>query len=119
MVTAAKQVSGLGLPVLILLPIIPPIVTSEGLLPMGLGLGDFFFAGILAIQTFKKFGQKTAILSALAMSAAFAIFEVFLLNTSFFDAFPGTLMIICGWLPVVAWKILSERKQKQQQSAEV
>jgi hypothetical protein len=52
------------------------------------------------------------------MSLSFAIFETFLLNFQW-GAFPGTLMIVCGWLPVVAWKILSERKQKQQQSAEV
>jgi hypothetical protein len=29
--------------------------------------------------------------------------------------FPGTLMIIIGWLPIVAWKMLSDRKQKQKQ----
>jgi hypothetical protein len=32
--------------------------------------------------------------------------------------FPGTLMIILGWIPVVAWKVLSERKQKQQEIGE-
>jgi len=118
MVTAAKQVSGLGLPVLISLPTVPLVITERGLQYMSLGLGDFFFAGILATQTFKKFGKKTAVLSTLTMSLSFAIFETFLLNYQW-GAFPGTLMIICGWLPVVAWKILSERKQKQQQSAEV
>lgn len=117
MVTAAKEVSGLGLPVLISLPTIPLVITEWGLQYMSLGLGDFFFAGILATQTFKKFGKRTAVLSALTMSLSFAIFETFLMNYHW-GAFPGTLMIICGWLPVVAWKILSERKQKQQQSAE-
>lgn len=111
MVTAAKQVSGLGLPVLISLPTVPLVITERGLQYMSLGLGDFFFAGILATQTFKKFGKKTAVLSTLTMSLSFAIFETFLLNYQW-GAFPGTLMIICGWLPVVAWKILSERKQK-------
>jgi hypothetical protein len=111
MVTAAKQVSGLGLPVLISLPTIPLVVTEWGLQYMSLGLGDFFFAGILATQTFKKFGKRTAVLSALTMSLSFAIFETFLMNYQW-GAFPGTLMIICGWLPVVAWKILSERKAK-------
>jgi hypothetical protein len=24
--------------------------------------------------------------------------------------FPGTLMIICGWIPVIAWKLFSDRK---------
>ncbi len=111
MVTAAKQVSGLGLPVLVSLPTVPLIITARGIQYMSLGLGDFFFAGILATQTFRKFGKRTAVLSALTMSVSFAIFEVFLLSHKW-GAFPGTLMIICGWLPVVAWKILSERKQK-------
>jgi len=112
MVTAAQQVSGLGLPVLISLPTVPLIATEWGVQYMSLGLGDFFFAGILATQTFKKFGKRTAVLSALTMSVSFAVFEAFLMNYQL-GAFPGTLMIICGWLPVVAWKILSGRKQKQ------
>jgi hypothetical protein len=90
MVTAAKQVAGLGLPVLISLPTVPLIVTEEwGVQYMSLGLGDFFFAGILATQTFKKFGKKTAVLSTLTMSVSFAIFETFLLNYQW-GAFPGT-----------------------------
>jgi hypothetical protein len=112
MVTAARQVSGLGLPVLISLPTLPLIITEKGIQFMSLGLGDFFFAGILATQTFKKFGKRTAVLSVFTMSVSFAIFEAFLLNYRW-GAFPGTLMIICGWLPVVAWKILSERKLQQ------
>jgi hypothetical protein len=118
MVTAAQTVSGLGLPVLISLPTLPLIITERGIMFMSLGLGDFFFAGVLATQTFKKFGKRTAILSAIAMSASFGIFEALLL-TYRFGAFPGTVMIICGWLPVVAWKMLSERKQKQQESKEI
>jgi len=86
---------------------------GSNVLFMSLGLGDFFFAGILATQTFKKFGKRTAVLSVLTMSVSFAVFEAFLLNYRW-GAFPGTLMIICGWLPVVAWKILSERKLRQQ-----
>ena len=112
MVTAAKQVSGLGLPVLVSLPTVPLIITARGIQYMSLGLGDFFFAGILATQTFRKFGKRTAVLSALTMSVSFAIFEAFLLSYRW-GAFPGTLMIICGWLPVVAWKILSERKRQK------
>jgi hypothetical protein len=45
------------------------------------------------------------------MSVSFAVFEVLLMNSQL-GAFPGTLMIICGWLPVVAWKMLAERKAK-------
>jgi len=111
---AATQLTGLGLPVIIVLPIIPPIFSSAalwGLQQIGLGLGDFFFAGTLATQTYKKFGRRTSIMSAVTMSVAFGVFEILLLNTDF-KAFPGTLMIILGWLPIVAWKMLVERKNK-------
>jgi hypothetical protein len=113
MVTAAKQVAGLGLPVLISLPTVPLVATEWGLQYMSLGLGDFFFAGILATQTLKEFGRRTAVLSTVTMSLSFAIFEAFLMNYQW-GAFPGTLMIICGWLPVVAWKLFAERKRHQQ-----
>jgi len=103
MVSAATHVSTLRLPVLISLPTVPAVVTEFGTLYMSLGLGDFFFAGLLAIQTFKKFGKNFAVLSVISMSASFFIFEVFLLNYRL-GAFPGTLMIVCGWLPMILWK---------------
>ena len=124
MVTAAQQFTGLGLPVLVHLPNVPLVFSLEGeVLFRGLGLGDFFFAGILALQTFKQFGKKTGYASVVAMTVSFAVFEAFLpeivnllepLLQREIAGFPGTLMIILGWLPVVAWKMLSERKQKQQ-----
>ncbi len=110
MISAAKQVSGLGLPVLVSLPTIPLVMNQNGILYISLGLGDFFFAGILATQTFKKFGRNTALVAVVAMCVSFAIFEAFLLSTSF-KGFPGTLMIICGWLPVVAFRWLTKRKR--------
>jgi hypothetical protein len=111
MVTAAQTVSGLGLPVLVSLPTLPLVITEQGIQYISLGLGDFFFAGILATQTCKRFGKKTAVLAAATMCVSFGIFETFLLSSNF-GAFPGTLMIICGWLPIVAWKLLAERKTK-------
>jgi hypothetical protein len=117
MVTAATHVAGLGLPVLISLPTIPLITTTLGIRFLSLGLGDFFFAGTLATQTYKKYGRKMAVVSAVAMTLSFAVFEVFLLSTDF-GAFPGTLMIIVGWLPVVAWKLVSERKMKNNVTVE-
>lgn len=114
METAATHVASLGLPVVIVLPIIPPISSAAGLFGLqsiALGLGDFFFAGTLATQTYKKLGKKTGIISALSMSIAFGIFEIILLNTNF-GAFPGTLMIIFGWLLIVAWKLLAEKRKK-------
>ncbi len=115
MVQAANAVSGLGLPVLVAFPTIPLIIVEGGILLLRLGLGDFFFAGILATQTLKKFGKKTAVVSVVTISVSFGLFELLLLNPSDFDALPATLPIILGWLPVVAVKMLLTRKQKPQQ----
>ena len=122
MVTAAHQFTGLGLPVLVYLPNVPFLYSAEGtMLNRGLGLGDFFFAGILLIQTYKKFGQKTALISAVAMAVAFGIWEAFLgdilaalepIVGRNIGGFPGTLMIISGWIPVVVIKLLLDRKNK-------
>jgi hypothetical protein len=117
---AANTLAGLGLPVWIVLPVIPPIAVTGGILglqPTALGLGDFFFAGTLASQTYKKYGRKIAIISAMTMTISFGIIDGVLFNTKF-DYFPGTLMIIIGWLPVVAWKLVSERKTKSNVSVE-
>jgi hypothetical protein len=127
MVVAAQQFTGLGLPVLVHLPNVPLIEVPQGFpgffgfLPRGLGLGDFFFAGILALQTFKRYNKKIALLSIVSMTISFAVWEAFLpeildllepLLQSEIGGFPGTLMIILGWMPVVAWKMLGDRKQK-------
>jgi hypothetical protein len=124
MVQAANQFTGLGLPVLVYLPNVPliPAISGNinffGFAPRGLGLGDFFFAGVLAVQTFKKFGKKTAIVAVVAEAVAFGIWEAFLPDILAFlnpivgrniGGFPGTLMILSGWAPVIAWKVLSER----------
>ena len=121
MVQAANQFTGLGLPVLVYLPNIPTIVSAQGeILFRGLGLGDFFFAGVLAIQTFNRFGRKTALISVAAMAVAFGIWEAALEDILAWlqpivgrniGGFPGTVMIISGWAPVIAWKLLSERSK--------
>jgi hypothetical protein len=121
MVIAAKQFTGLGLPVLVYLPNVPFIYSATGaLLNRGLGLGDFFFAGVLAVQTFNKFGKKTAIIAAFAMAVAFGIWEAFLPDIikalvpivgRNIQGFPGTLMIISGWAPIVALKLLISRNK--------
>jgi hypothetical protein len=122
MVAAARTFTGLGLPVLVYLPNVPFVYSTTGaLLSRGLGLGDFFFAGVLAVQTFNKFGKKTALISAVAMAVAFGIWEAFLgdiltwlgpLLGREIGGFPGTLMIISGWAPIIAWKLLSMRGKK-------
>jgi hypothetical protein len=121
MVQAATQFTGLGLPVLVYLPNIPTIISTQGgILFRGLGLGDFFFAGVLAIQTFNKFGKKTAFISIVAMAVAFGIWEACLEDILAWlqpivgrniGGFPGTVMIISGWAPIIAWKLLSERSK--------
>ena len=105
MVSAAMHISSLRLPVLVSVPTIPVIITERGTIYMSLGLGDFFFAGLIGIQSLKKYGKQFALLSLVAMSVSFFIFETILLNYKL-GAFPGTLMIICGWLPLVAFKKL-------------
>jgi hypothetical protein len=101
----------LSLPVMVAVPVVPLIATSLGVLPMALGIGDFFFAGLLATQTFKKYGKRMMIVSMVSMTASFFLFEMFLL-TFWKIGFPGTLMIICGWLPPIAVKMLKDRYRK-------
>ncbi|MEM3536401.1 MAG: hypothetical protein QXF44_01360 [Candidatus Bathyarchaeia archaeon] len=105
MVSAATHVTALRLPILVTLPTIPEITTHWGILYISLGLGDFFFAGLIAVQTYKKYGRQLAVLSATAMAASFFIFEALILTFKL-RAFPGTLMIICGWLPLLLLRAL-------------
>lgn len=120
MVTAATSFTSLGLPVLVWLPNIPIITQSGAILFRGLGLGDFFFAGVLIVQTFNKFGKKTAFTAAIAIAVAFGFWEAFLQDIinglkpivgRDIGGFPGTVMIISGWAPIIAWKLLSERRK--------
>jgi hypothetical protein len=109
MVSAATHVSALRLPVLVIVPTVPAITTSWGTLYMSLGLGDFFFAGLLSVQTYKKYGKTLAVLSAFGMAISFFIFEALILTFEV-RAFPGTLMIVCGWLPLLLSKFLKSNK---------
>lgn len=118
MLTAANTFTNIGLPVLVYLPNLPLMFRDSHILLRGLGLGDFFFAGVLAVQTLNKFGKKTAFVAVAAEAVAFGIWEAFLpdilnvLNPLVgrnIGGFPGTLMILTGWAPIVAFKVLSER----------
>jgi hypothetical protein len=109
MVEAANAARGLSLPVLVSAPLLPPIVTGNGIILMSLGLGDFFFAGLLAIQSYKKYGRSFAFLCIIAMTVSFFAFEAFILTFNV-RAFPGTLMIICGWIPLILYKWLRNRE---------
>ncbi len=107
MVQAASAAESLSLPVLVSLPLVPLITTGTGVLILSLGLGDFFFAGLLAIQTFKKYGKRLTIAAVVGMTISFSIFEAFMI-TFRIGAFPGTLMIICGWVPVVLYRVVRD-----------
>jgi len=130
MVAAAETFTGLGLPALIYLPNIPLVPVADpamyfnilGFAPRGLGLGDFFFTGILAIQTFNRFGKKYAYASIISMVLSFGIWEAFLPEiTKFFDidGFPATVCIITGWIPIVIIGTLLHKKQKESQPLQV
>jgi hypothetical protein len=106
---AATTLLDLSLPIAVVLPHIP----IQGIISYGgLGLGDFFFAGLLTTQTHKKLGQKTAVIAALAMAISLGIFYTIQLYFQI-QFFPATVNIICGWLPVVAVKLLIERRVKK------
>lgn len=109
MVEAANAARSLSLPVLVSAPLLPPIVTGNGMLLMSLGLGDFFFAGLLTIQTYKKYSRHVAFLCIIGMTLSFFAFEAFILTFNV-RAFPGTLMIICGWIPLILYKWLANRR---------
>jgi len=108
MIQAAKVTTGLRLPVMVSVPLIPPWPDS-GIAMMSLGLGDFFFAGLLAVQTLKRYGKRFSIVTAVGMTISFFIFEVLLLNFLRIP-FAGTVMIITGWAPLVIIKELTRRK---------
>ncbi len=76
--------------------------------------------GSLQFKTFKKFGKKTALIAAVAMAVAFGIWEAFLpeiiagltpIVGRNIQGFPGTLMIISGWAPIVALKLFIQRNK--------
>ena len=121
MITAAKAMSGLHLPVMVTFPTIPNVSWNwEQMRYISLGLGDLFFAGVLASQTLKKFGTKIAAVSLLTICISFGIFELILLNPELtaalpVPALPATLPILLGWLPVVSVKMFLERGKKSKE----
>ncbi|MEM2105055.1 MAG: hypothetical protein QXV21_01100 [Candidatus Bathyarchaeia archaeon] len=117
MVSAARHVSSLRLPILVTIPIVPTVTVNGNMLYMSLGLGDFFFAGVIGIQTAKKFGKKTMLWSIVAMCLSFFVFETFLLNIEL-RSFPGTLMIVCGWIPIAVWKSIKGKEKHAEGLAE-
>jgi len=87
----ATKTIELKLPVLLMLPAYPADATIV------LGLGDLFLAGLLAVQTALRDGQKAGVLTAATVGIAVFVFEAALFNTSFFTFFPATIVVIAGW----------------------
>ena len=127
MLTAAKSFSGLGLPVLVVLPNIPitaqisSVTHVSTIVFRGLGLGDYFFAGVLAVQTSKKFGMKIAIVAAAAMAISFGIWEGFLQDIinglipivgRNIGGWPATTCMLTGWAPVIGIALLLGKAKK-------
>ncbi|MEM3013799.1 MAG: hypothetical protein QXI71_04125 [Candidatus Bathyarchaeia archaeon] len=103
---AAIGMIDLKLPVMLILPKFPP-----GNL-IGLGAGDLFLAGLLAIQTAKKLGRKAGILVAAMTSIAMFVFEVISFNTGFAEFFPATIVVVAGWLASLGALYLKKTKRK-------
>lgn len=98
--SAEILVGELGLPVLVILPAFP----SVGLY-VALGLGDFFLAGLLGIQSAKKYGKKFGFASIAAITLGFLVLDTVLLNY-YPKSFPATVLVICGWLIALAGRYL-------------
>ena len=113
MVEAATGLIRLQLPIAVMFPIFPPVFNGRNYVQLLLGLGDLFFAALLAAQTSKKYGNKIGLISIASMSISFFIFEtLFLTFGESLQGFPGTLVIICGWLPVILIQKLREKTFK-------
>jgi len=92
MVEAAKRLVELKLPIMVFVDTFP----RDG--GIGLGLGDMFLAGLLAIQTMKKFDKKAGIISGVAIGFAFFVYEVLVFYYEYYTFFPATLVVVAGWL---------------------
>ncbi|NHJ32599.1 MAG: hypothetical protein FK732_07035 [Asgard group archaeon] len=92
---SATKLITLELPVLLKLPTYPfPNRISF------LGLGDVFLAGLLAVQTSIKNGQKAGIITAVTNWFVFFVFGFASINKMFvglFDFFPATILVLSGW----------------------
>lgn len=89
---SAEKLLSLELPVVIRLATFPSVGET------GLGLGDFFLAGLLCIHTSKKYGRRMGILAAFVLSMVFLIGEALLIAYRPGQYFPATVLVLAGWL---------------------
>lgn len=108
MVVSGEKILTLGLPAMVIVPTFPsgfPKVWAA------LGLGDILLAGLLVIQTTKKYGKRFGLTTAVAIAAVFLLLETILLNF-FAEYFPATVMVICGWLTALGTRPLYKSRFK-------
>ncbi len=91
MVAAAEKMSGLRLPILVVVPMYP----SSGY--VALGLGDLLLSGLLAIQTTRRWNRRKGLTCCALTAATLMTGEVIALNTTH-HFLPATLFISLGWL---------------------
>ncbi|UCG36105.1 MAG: hypothetical protein JSV64_05640 [Candidatus Bathyarchaeota archaeon] len=94
---SADRLVELNLPILIEVPTFPLNWWETSI---RLGLGDLFLSGLLAIQTAEKFKdlKESGVISAFSIAFAFFIFEIIVVNIGYYDYFPATIVVVCGWL---------------------
>jgi hypothetical protein len=97
--SAETLVGELSLPVVVILPMFPSAGYNL------LGLGDIFLAGLLSIQSAKKYGKKFGFASIAAITVVFLILITVLLNY-YREYFPATVLVISGWLTALAGRQL-------------
>lgn len=103
MVRTATKFIQLRLPIMINVPTFP----IAGW--VGLGLGDILLAGLLGIQTVKKYGRRAGVASAVSIGFAFFLFEIIVSYIEFADFFPATLVVVFGWLLGLGLFLLTKR----------
>jgi len=114
MVVYGEKVLALGLPAMVIIPTFPSWFPERW---TALGLGDILLAGLLVIQTSKRYGRRFGIMTAIAISAVFLLLETILLNF-FAEYFPATIMVVCGWLTALGARHLYKSRMFRHAKAE-
>ena len=96
MISVAEKAVGLGLPLVVWLPLFP----TRGWI--GLGLGDFLVASVLCVQTAVRFGRRAGIICSLSIAASSAVMSLLLLNSTI-SGLPATVFLLVGWLATLIY----------------
>lgn len=105
MVEYAEKLTGLGLPMMIILPTLPYFGF------VGLGLGDLLLSGLFSIQTARRWGKKQGLICCISIAATFLLGAFIVLNTE--RALPATIFVSLGWLISLGINNLLERRKNR------